>query len=195
MSRVIAKSERVIPADPEEIFAVLSDYKLKRPQMLTPNFLQYKVERGGRGDGTIVSYRLHAGGRERAYRMQVDETVPGKVLTERDRNSSLVTTWQLSPDGDKRHTRVSVTTEWEGSTGVGGFFERTFAPLGLRSIYTTMLDFLAELVVPHGQKQGVLQEKSDRTSATNAGAFFLLLGSVVVVAVGLSYLQKRLREQ
>jgi hypothetical protein len=37
-----------------------------------------------------------------------------------------------------------VATEWEGGSGVGGFFERTFAPMGLRSIYTEMLNRLAQ---------------------------------------------------
>jgi hypothetical protein len=37
---------------------------------------------------------------------------------------------------------VSVTTDWEGGSGVGGFFERTFAPMGLRGIYTEMLNRL-----------------------------------------------------
>ena len=34
-------------------------------------------------------------------------------------------------------------TEWQGGRGVGGFFERTFAPVGLRRIYGEMLDRLA----------------------------------------------------
>ncbi len=148
MSQVFVKNERTIPANPEAVYAVLADYKEKRPLMLTPNFLDYKVESGGQGSGTVVSYRLRAANRERAYRMRVDEVVKGRELMERDRNSSLVTTWILSPQDDGRQTRVQVTTQWEGGSGVGGFFERTFAPVGLHRIYDQMLDMLTSLVTP-----------------------------------------------
>jgi hypothetical protein len=58
--------------------------------------------------------------------------------------SSLVTTWTIIPTASGRQSRVVVTTEWEGGSGVGGFFERTFAPMALRNIYTTMLERLAQ---------------------------------------------------
>ncbi len=32
---------------------------------------------------------------------------------------------------------------WEGGKGIGGFFEKTFAPLGLRRIYTEISGKLA----------------------------------------------------
>jgi uncharacterized protein YndB with AHSA1/START domain len=106
MSQVFVKNERTIPASPETVYMVLADYKEQRPLILTPNFLDYKVESGGQGSGTVVSYRLRAANRERAYRMRVDEVVTGRELMERDRNSSLVTTWKLSPQDDGRQTRV-----------------------------------------------------------------------------------------
>ncbi|GCE19936.1 hypothetical protein KDK_37360 [Dictyobacter kobayashii] len=43
--------------------------------MLTPNFIDYTVEKGGKGSGTVISYLLQAANRERAYRMRVDEAV------------------------------------------------------------------------------------------------------------------------
>jgi len=36
-----------------------------------------------------------------------------------------------------------VTTTWDGAGGIGGFFERTFAPKGLGRIYDSLLDRLA----------------------------------------------------
>jgi hypothetical protein len=45
-----------------------------------------------------------------------------------------------------RATKVRVTTSWEGGSGVGGFFERTFAPMGLHRIYDQMLSQLARIV-------------------------------------------------
>ena len=35
-----------------------------------------------------------------------------------------------------------MTTSWEGAGGIGGFFERTFAPGGLRKIQHELLENL-----------------------------------------------------
>lgn len=142
MSHIHVQAEKVIPAPPEQVYNFLADYREKHPQILTDNFLNYAVEEGGRGAGTIISYRLHAANRERPYRMSITEPTPGKVLKESDTSSSLVTTWTLSPAANNS-TLAQITTDWEGGKGVGGFFEKTFAPMGLRRIYTEMLDKLA----------------------------------------------------
>ncbi len=189
MSRIFVKKERVINAAPENVYAVLSDYKSQRPQMLTPNFLDYTVEKGGKGDGTVISYRLRAANRERPYKMRVNEPVKGEVITESDNGSSLVTTWALSPLNDGQQTKVRVSSEWEGSTGVGGFFERTFAPLGLRGIYGNMLDSLLTLTGANATSVTAVQGE-ENSPASNAAVFLLIFGIVLGVAYGISQLRK-----
>src|SRR5579862_6860852 len=120
MSRVHVKQEQVINARPETVYAALTDYAGQRTQILPPNFLDYAVEKGGHGDGTIVRYRLRAARRERPYRMVVHEAARGKVITESDSNSSLVTTWTILPEEHGQQTKVRVTSEWKGSSGIGG---------------------------------------------------------------------------
>jgi hypothetical protein len=146
MAQVRAQSEQVIAARPEEVYAVLADYQNKRPSILTPNFLDYTVESGGTGEGTVIGYRLQAAGRERPYHMQVSEPVKGQVIREKDTNSSLVTTWTLTPVQNGQQTKVQLASEWEGAGGIGGFFEKTFAPRGLSRIYDQMLSQLAQVV-------------------------------------------------
>jgi hypothetical protein len=69
------------------------------------------------------------------------------VLTEKDTGSSLVTTWTVDAvQGSADRSRVTLTTQWEGSGGVGGFFERTFAPRVLQRLYADMLSSLATAV-------------------------------------------------
>ncbi|GHO83393.1 hypothetical protein KSZ_13990 [Dictyobacter formicarum] len=162
--------------------------------MLTPNFIDYKVEKGGKGSGTVISYLLHAANRERAYRMSVDEAVKGRVLTERDNNSSLVTTWALSPLDGQNRTRVSVTSEWEGGTGVGGFFERTFAPLGLRRIYGSMLDSLIDLLGVSDEDVTAVQGKEYSPSENIRGLLFIF-AIVVGFVLGIKYIQKSNRQK
>ncbi|HUY74189.1 MAG TPA: SRPBCC family protein, partial [Candidatus Dormibacteraeota bacterium] len=79
MSTITVQTSRAIAAKPEDVYAFLRDYR-KRPQILTPNFLDYTVEEGGEGAGTLIRYRLQAARRERAYQMRVDEPVEGRVL-------------------------------------------------------------------------------------------------------------------
>jgi uncharacterized protein YndB with AHSA1/START domain len=147
MARQInVSAERTIPAPPERVHAVLADYREGRPRILPDNYLDYRVLEGGQGGGTVISYRLRAARRERPYTMEVAEPTPGTTLVERDRDSSLVTTWLLSPTASGTGTDLKLSTVWEGGSGVGGFFERTFAPKGLRAIYDDMLDRLTRVV-------------------------------------------------
>src|SRR5690242_2725305 len=109
MSTTVAKSvrvrkERVISATPEAVYNFLADYA-RRPLILPPNYVDYHIERGGFGAGTVVSYRLEAVGRERSYSVRVEEPASG-TLVERDINSTLETSWQLLPMGNGRYTKV-----------------------------------------------------------------------------------------
>jgi hypothetical protein len=103
------------------------------------------VETGGHGAGTRVSWRFAATrGRVREQVMTVTQPTEN-TLVESDANSSLVTMWTVHP-ADEGLTTVRVRTSWQGAAGIGGFFERTFAPTGLRRVYDRMLERLdAEL--------------------------------------------------
>ena len=85
---------------------------------------------GGVGEVTITRFELTAGGRTRQNRKQIAEPEPGRVLTESDTMSSAVTTLTVTPEGN--NCQVQISTTWQGASGVGGFFERMFAPRVLR---------------------------------------------------------------
>ena len=69
--------------------------------------------------------------------MNIAEPEPGRVLTESDIGSSAVTTTTVTPQGDA--SLVQFSTSWDGAGGIGGFFERTFAPRVMRGIYADEL--------------------------------------------------------
>jgi hypothetical protein len=49
-------------------------------------------------------------------------------------------------DAGSGRSKVVATTRWQGAGGIGGFFERTFAPKGLNRIYDEILaKFAAEV--------------------------------------------------
>ncbi|WP_307717665.1 SRPBCC family protein [Streptomyces sp. V4I23] len=142
MAQVEATTERIISADAETVFDALADYAGTRAKLLPEHFSEYEVREGGDGEGTLVHWKLQATSkRVRDCLLEVTEPTDGE-LVEKDRNSSMVTTWRVTPAGEGR-SRVVVTTVWTGAGGIGGFFERTFAPKGLGRIYDSVLDRLA----------------------------------------------------
>lgn len=137
MGQVVATAERVVAAPAERVREALADYSGMRPRVLPAQFSDYRVEAGGRGAGTQVHWRFAATSR-RVREQLVEVSEPQGTLVERDTRSSMVTTWTVVPDGADRST-VRVRTAWDGAGGVGGFFERTFAPRGLRRVYADLL--------------------------------------------------------
>ena len=145
MSEVVATAERVVRAPAERVRAALADYANTRPRILPEQFSGYRLESGGQGAGTRVQWRFAATSK-RVRDQLVDVTEPAAgTLVESDANSSMVTTWTVSL-ADAGSSTVRVRTTWNGAGGIGGFFERTFAPKGLRRVYDSMLERLdAEL--------------------------------------------------
>jgi hypothetical protein len=139
MARVRAQATRTVDASPEKVLDVLRDYRDARPRILTDNYSAYRVEQGGNGNGTVIGYHFAAGGLERDYRLRVEESTG--ELRERDELSSFVSSWSVQPAG--AGSSVSLESSWDGAGGIGGFFERTFAPMGLRLIYSQILYKLA----------------------------------------------------
>jgi uncharacterized protein YndB with AHSA1/START domain len=140
MAEIRVSAERDIAAPPEQVYSYIADYTQHHPRFLPPNFSNFKIEEGGVGAGTIITFHLKAGARDRDYRMRVAEPEPGKILTESDTGSSLVTSFTVTPQGSG--SRVRIETTWQGAGGIGGFFERTFAPRVLRSLYDDELNRL-----------------------------------------------------
>ncbi len=141
MSEVVATTERSLPASADRVRAALADYAGTRPRILPAQFSDYRVESGGSGAGTRARWRFAATSK-RVRDQDVEVSEPdATTLVETDRNSSMVTRWTVRPTGDAAST-VTVRTTWNGAGGIGGFFERTFAPKGLRRVYDTMLERL-----------------------------------------------------
>ncbi|MFD9886491.1 SRPBCC family protein [Streptomyces alboflavus] len=142
MAQVEATTERIIAARPEDVFDALADYSGTRAKILSEHFSEYEVREGGDGEGTLVHWKLQATSKRiRDCLLEVSEPTDGE-LVEKDRNSSMVTTWRVTPAGEGS-SRVVVTSVWNGAGGIGGFFEKTFAPKGLARIYDAVLDKLA----------------------------------------------------
>jgi hypothetical protein len=141
MAQVTARTERTIDAPAERVRTALADYDKVRPAILTDHYHDYRVEAGGHGDGSRVHWKLQAT-KKRVRDQLVEVSQPSAdQIVERDTNSSMVTTWTVTPAGTDRSV-VAVESTWTGAGGIGGFFERTFAPKGLRRIHDGVLSNL-----------------------------------------------------
>jgi len=133
VARIVVSAEGAVGAPAEAVYRYIADMREHHPHFLPPAFSDFQVESGGVGAGTVTRFKLTAGGRTREYLTKVAEPEPGRILTESDTGSSSVTTFTVSPQGAA--SRVRISTSWDGAGGIGGLFERMFAPRVLRGIY------------------------------------------------------------
>ncbi|MGV0715004.1 SRPBCC family protein [Mycolicibacterium sp. XJ662] len=136
MAQVSAASTVLIDAPPETVLAAVADYATVRPKILSEHYRDYRVLEGGQGAGTVASWKLQAT-KSRVRDVEANVDVAGHTVIEKDANSSMITNWTVSPAGPG--SSVTVKTSWQGAGGIGGFFEKTFAPLGLRKIQDEVL--------------------------------------------------------
>lgn len=137
MGQISATQAIDIAAAPDAVIGALADYNEVRPAILPEQYRDYAVIKGGNGDGTVVHWILQATSKRQRDVKATVSVVPDTV-TERDENSTMVTTYQVSAAGSG--SKVTTTTTWNSqASGIGGFFEKTFAPKGLARIQAALL--------------------------------------------------------
>ena len=143
MGQVSASSTVLIDATPETVLAAVADYAGVRPKIFSSHYSEYRVLEGGQGAGTVASWKLQAT-QKRVRNVKATVDVAGHTVIEKDANSSMITNWTVAPAGPG--SSVTVKTSWQGAGGIGGLFEKTFAPLGLRKIQAEVLENLKKEV-------------------------------------------------
>ena len=146
MGQVSASSNVMIDAEPAVVLAAIADYQGMRPRILSAHYLDYAVLEGGQGQGTVAKWKLQAT-KSRVRDVQAAVDVAGHTVIEKDANSSMVTNWTVAPTGTG--STVTLKTSWQGAGGVPGFFEKTFAPMGLKKIQSEVLGNLKRQVESH----------------------------------------------
>lgn len=138
--RVSASAHVGRPA--EEVYSILADYKEGHPRILPRNyFTSLEVERGGRGEGTVIRFRMRVLGREYTSRAVITEPEPGRVLVETVFDpGGVVTTFLVEPSG--QDSRVTITTEMSAAGGLPGLAERVVTTALLRRVYAQELELL-----------------------------------------------------
>jgi hypothetical protein len=137
----------LIDAPPEDVYAILVNYRDGHPQIVPQAYLRrLEVEAGGHGEGTIIRYRKRLFGMERRGRAIVHEPEPGRVLIEQETTSSLVVSFAVTPVNNGQQSHVQIAARWEPAHTLWGKLEQAFYPYSMRHMFAQELNLLALFV-------------------------------------------------
>lgn len=132
-----------IAAPAGKIYDIISDYHVGHPSILPPQFRNMVIVQGGRGAGTVTHFEVKAFGRTQKIRHEVFEPEPGRVLMEKDLDSTTTTRFILEPtDGG---TNVTILTDMPLKPGIAGKIEKWLSTKFLLGLYETELGKLAKV--------------------------------------------------
>lgn len=137
MAVIRATAESTIEAPAALVYRCIVDFRNHHGKFLPPAFSDFRVESGGLGAGTVIRFRMSVFGGAREVRARVAEPEPGRVVTETDLDTGIVTTFTVTPDGER--CRVRIETVWEPEPNWLGRFERLLGPFLLRRLYADEL--------------------------------------------------------
>lgn len=142
MATYHASASADIDAPAERQYGIIADYSNTHPRILPrPPFGSLVVEQGGVGAGTVVAFTLTIMGRERAMRARIDEPEPGRVLTETDLATGVVTTFTVEALPDDR-SRMTIATVGPLGSGLLAGLERYMTVSFLERTYRQELALL-----------------------------------------------------
>jgi hypothetical protein len=140
-----ASARRQIEATPQAVYEALADYTTHHPRIMPPSyFSNLEVESGGIGAGTLFHITLRVPGRDQRLHMRVDEPTPGRILTETNVDTGVVTRFSVDPADGGGHTIAAMTSDWPTASGFRGLSDRWILPRMTKHIFEKQLDQLAE---------------------------------------------------
>jgi len=132
----------LIDAAPEDLYALIADYRDGHPRIIPrPPFVSLEVEEGGTGSGTVIRVGIRMLGRVVHYRAVVSEPEPGRVLVETNDNG-YETSFTVEPRADGRQANVTIATRMRWRRGPAGAIERWLMPRLLRPMFIRELALL-----------------------------------------------------
>lgn len=138
--------ERIVKAPAEVVYHCIADYREHhRPDgFLPPVFSDFRVEQGGVGEGTVISFKMKLGGRTSVSTQRVSEPRPGEVLVES--GGGVQTTFTVEPRDQSCRVRFDTVIE---AGGLQGLMTRLFAPRLLAPVYVDELERLERHAQSH----------------------------------------------
>ena len=130
-----------VNAPSDVVYDLIADYRNGHPHILPKQYFEWlEVERGGRGEGTVIRFQMRVLGQTRVLRAVVTEPEPGRVLVETDTSGGPVTTFTVEPE--EYGSRVTFSTVLTSGGGLLGVVERFVLRRVLRRVYVRELEQL-----------------------------------------------------
>jgi hypothetical protein len=141
-----AEATAHVGASAADAYGMIADYRVGHARIIPPRYIRHlRVEEGGYGAGTIITYDLIAFGKTNHARARVTEPEPGRVLVETDLEKGAVTSFLVDPIGPAK-SRVTIRTDMPTRSGLLGVIERAMIRRFLKRVYVAELALLdAEL--------------------------------------------------
>jgi len=122
------------------VYAVLADYTTHHPRIMPASlFTDLEVEEGGVGAGTVFHITFRMLGKRQRLHMRVAEPEPGRVLTETNLDTGVVTEFSVVPRDGGSRTLAGMSSEWETAGGLRGLVDRLMTPLLMGRIFAKQL--------------------------------------------------------
>jgi hypothetical protein len=139
MTKTRFSAERLVDAPADVVYRCIADYEHHhRPEgFLPPAFSDLRVERGGVGAGTAISFTMTVAGQSRRATAEVTEPEPGRVLVET--GPTVRTVFTVEPEGTRSRVRFDTVIE---AGGLEGLLMRLFASRLLGPLYRDELERL-----------------------------------------------------
>ena len=140
MAKHEVSASAVIHAPASQVYAVIADYRDGHPRILPkPYFVDLKIDEGGIGAGTVITFRMKLMGGIQTFHAAITEPEPGRILVETDLDRGAVTTFTVEPCDDGRHANVTITTVTDVRRGILGRIEGWLTTRLLQPIYVKEL--------------------------------------------------------
>jgi hypothetical protein len=139
MTYTISATAR-LQAPPRRVYDTIANYHTGHPRIVPKQFSNLKVEKGGVGAGTVITFAVTVLGRTTAFRAEVTEPEPGRVLVEKNvSGSDSVTTFIVDPGARADEAVVTINTEMTDRGGIAGAIEKFLTRRVLRPMYAEEL--------------------------------------------------------
>jgi hypothetical protein len=136
---------RRIAAPAAVAYAIIADYRERHQQILPKAFSNLKATKGGIGAGTEITFDMRLLGKTRTNRSVVAEPEPGRVITERDLDGKIFTTFIVDPVAGGQECDVTIATDLGVHGGLVGMLERPFITRLLQPVFVEELQLLEKV--------------------------------------------------
>ena len=149
MSYTISATRR-LNAPPRRVYDTIANYHTGHPRIVPNQFSNMRVERGGIGAGTVITFDVKVLGKTTSFRAEVTEPEPGRVLVERNvSGSDSITTFIVDAGEHANESVVTINTEMTERGGIAGGIEKFLTRRVLRPMYDEELRRLESVAADH----------------------------------------------